>query len=312
MNLVEVERTETFNPMKYGNQWLNSLATVAGTILPAIATTSLVWTTPTLANEVAATDYFEGQQSIELYVPPPESNRPGVCASFVTPAIDSIIGKYPNNWGILVESLDTGTVIYAHNADKHFIPASNIKLFTTAAALQRLNPNGTIRSKSVKDWITVTNLRSNNWYADTLLKYIGGAGVAKSALAQLGINPNGFRLADGSGLSRHNAATPRSLVQTLRVMYYAPGKEVFQASLPVAGMSGTLTNRMKHTPVQGVVYAKTGTLRGVRALSGYMNHPQYGILLFSILANNPYQSGDSLVSSIDRIVLQLNNLIPCN
>jgi D-alanyl-D-alanine carboxypeptidase/D-alanyl-D-alanine-endopeptidase (penicillin-binding protein 4) len=207
--------------------------------------------------------------------------------------------------------LNDGTVLYSHNADKYFIPASNTKLFTTAAALQRLTPQATIRSKSLKDWITITNQRSNNYYADTLLRYIGGAQAAKSALSQLGINPNSYRLADGSGLSRHNAATPRALVSILRAMYSAQGREIFLASLPVAGMSGTLRNRMKYTPAQGMVHAKTGTLRGVRALSGYMEHPRYGTIVFSIMGNNPSQSGDSLVKTIDDIILQLSMLMPC-
>ncbi len=293
--------------MKHLRYWFNPLA--------IMATTTLAWTTPTLANEAnakAVVDYFQGQPSIELYVPPPETNQSGTCAALVEPAINSIIGNYSNRWGILVESLETRTPIYSHNADKYFIPASNTKIFTTAAALQRLSPQARIGSQSVQNWITVTNLRSNNYYADTLLRRIGGASVAKAALAQLGVNPNGFRLADGSGLSRQNVATPRAIVETLRAMYYAPTGNVFYASLPVAGMSGTLSNRMRQTPAQGTVYAKTGTLSGVRALSGYMNHPHFGMVVFSILANNPSVSGTTLVKSIDRIILQLSTLRECD
>jgi len=122
----------------------------------------------------------------------------------------------------------------------------------------------------------------------------------------LGINPHSFYLVDGSGLSRNNKATPRALVETLRAMYYAPNRDIFLASLPTAGISGTLRNRMKQTSVQGIVHAKTGTLSGVRALSGYLDHRQHGILVFSILANNSSQSGTALVRAIDEIVLLLN------
>lgn len=293
--------------MKTQYFWLNPLA--------VMAVAGLIFTPPVLGNEsrpVAAVDYFQGRDSIEIEVPPPENFNQGACQQALDPSLNKIIGQYPNNWGILVESLESGQVLYSHNADRYFIPASNTKLFTTAAALQKLNPNGKIRDTSVRNWINVTNQRSDNWYADTLLSYIGGASAAKSALAQIGINPNGYRLADGSGLSRQNAATPMVIVQLLRAMYYSPAKELFYSSLPVAGHTGTLRNRMKSTPAQGTVNAKTGTLRGVRALSGYLNHPQYGVLLFSILANNPYQSGDSLVSSIDRIVLNISTFSSCN
>ncbi len=283
--------------------------------LVALTTASVLWTTPALANEdttsLATIDYFQGRESIEIEVPLPENEKQGLCQAFLTPSVASIMGKYPNNWGVLVESLETGEVIYSHNANKYFIPASNTKLFTTAAALQRLDPNGLIKSKSVREWINVTNQRSNNWYAETLLKYIGGASAAKTALAQIGISPNSYRLADGSGLSRSNAATPKVIVQLLRAMYYSPKRDLFYSSLPVAGYSGTLINRMKRTPAEGTVNAKTGTLRGVRALSGYIHHPQHGLLLFSILANNPYQSGDSIVSAIDSMVLQLSTFSSC-
>ncbi|WP_013324064.1 D-alanyl-D-alanine carboxypeptidase/D-alanyl-D-alanine endopeptidase [Gloeothece verrucosa] len=297
--------------------WLNSL-----TIL-TLATTNCV--NPAIANEISpttTTDYFNGDSSIEIFVPPPENptipprtpipqqRGGGVCSALLEPSINAIIGKYPNNWGIEVESLTDGTVLYSHNADKFFIPASNTKIFTSAAALQRLGPSAAIGSKSLKDWITFMNLVSNNYYAETLMRRVGGPAEAKAALSELGIDPNGYRLADGSGLSRRNVATPRTITSILRAMYYSPQKDVFYGSLPVAGVSGTLRNRMRQTAAQGAVFAKTGTLSGVRALSGYMNHPQYGMLVFSIVANYPFESR-ALVSSIDKIVLQLSMLTPC-
>jgi D-alanyl-D-alanine carboxypeptidase/D-alanyl-D-alanine-endopeptidase (penicillin-binding protein 4) len=290
--------------MKSFRLWLTPLAVLA------IASPTLSY--PVAASEVNTTtrsDFSSRPESIEIFVPPPENNATPAtaCSANVKAAIDSIISRRPNNWGILVESLTDKTVIYSHNADKYFIPASNTKIFTTAATLQRMSPDATIGSKSVRDWVTVTNHRSVNQYAEMLMRQIGGTQAAKSALTNLGIDPKSYRLADGSGLSRQNTATPRALVETLRAMYYAPGNTVFQASLPVAGVSGTLRNRMRQTPVQGIVYAKTGTLTGVRALSGYMNHPQYGLLVFSILANDSQQPGTTLVKTVDRIVLQVNS-----
>ena len=288
--------------MKSSRFWLTSLA--------VFAFADLISLYPVAAyerNPATGSDFSSRPESIEIYVPPVKDVVAPSCPDALEVAINRIIASRPSNWGIRVESLTDGTVLYSHNADKHFIPASNTKLFTTAAALQKLNPNSSIRSKSVKDWVTTTNRMSNNYYADALLRHIGGQQAAKSALANLGVDPRAYRLADGSGLSRRNAATPNVLVDILRAMYYAPGNRVFQASLPVAGVSGTLRNRMKRTPVQGTVYAKTGTLRGVRALSGYMNHPQHGVLLFSILANDSRQSGTSLVRTIDKIVLQINS-----
>ncbi|MGK7877690.1 MAG: D-alanyl-D-alanine carboxypeptidase/D-alanyl-D-alanine-endopeptidase [Xenococcaceae cyanobacterium] len=296
--------------MKQVSHWLNPLA-----ILTAAA---IAWANPSTSREASASpaaDLTKRVDSIEIYVPPPERGNNGICSFFIEPAIDAIIDRPSlkrGKWGILVQSLDDGRTLYSHHPDQYLIPASNVKILTTAAALQRLDSGASIRSKSLRQWVTVTNLRSNNYYADTLLRHIGGSQVAKRALTQLGVNPNHYRMADGSGLSRRNAATPRVLVETLRAMNSARGREVFLASLPVAGESGTLRNRFRQTRVQGMVQAKTGTLRGVRALSGYMNHPQYGTLVFSILVNQPGQSGSALVGAIDEIVLRVSMLTPCN
>ena len=279
--------------------------------------TGILSTKPVTAREfyppiTPATTSYSEPKSIPIYVPPPESNRRGICYLFLEPAITEVINRYRGKWGVLVQTLADGRTIYHYNADLHLIPASNIKILTTAAALQKLHPQTTISSnKSLREWVTVTNLKSNNFYADTLLSYIGGSTAAKRALSELGVNPRGFYLADGSGLSRRNVATPRALVETLRAMNSTPNRSIFITSLPTAGISGTLRNRLKQTPVQGLVHAKTGTLRGVRALSGYLEHREYGTLVFSILVNQPNLAGSSLVRAIDEIVLRLNMVTPC-
>ena len=286
---------------------LNSLTVASAATIalayPSIAQVNLsVYPNPSSLNE-----------SIELYVPPPENNNTNnnTCTQLIGANIDKIISQAPNQWGILIESIDRQTVIYSHNADRYFIPASNTKLFTTAAALQAMNPETTIQKKSLRDWVNITNQRSNNFYADTLFRFIGGSKSVTAILAQLGINPSGFRLADGSGLSRRNTATPRSIVEILRVMYYSPNRDTFYASLPVAGISGTLRNRMRQTAATGTVYAKTGTLTGVRALSGYLENPHQGPMLFSIIVNNQRVPGQALVKSIDTIVLQMTQSRSC-
>ncbi|MGV2829429.1 D-alanyl-D-alanine carboxypeptidase/D-alanyl-D-alanine endopeptidase [Myxosarcina sp. GI1(2024)] len=253
--------------------------------------------------------------SIDIYVPPPERDTPGICAAYIEPIVDRIIEQPTlagGKWAILVQSSD-GSTLYSHNPDSYMIPASNMKLLVTAAALQKLDISGYIRSKSIREWIMVTNLRSNNAYADILLRYLGGSQSVVDALSSLGIDTNGYRLRDGSGLSRNNLITPRTLVSTLRAMSDARGKEVFFASLPVAGVSGTLKNRLRGSTAEGSVHAKTGTLRGVRALSGYIDHPEYGNLVFSIITNQPQnQSGATVVAAIDEIVLRLSTMSSCS
>ncbi len=254
--------------------------------------------------------------SISIPVPPPASRvSRGICPNFLEPAISSVIDNprfAKGRWGVLIESVDDRRTFYSRNANSLLVPASNIKLLTTAAALQRLDPTTSIRSKSLWQWLQETNQRSNNSYADVLLRYIGGTSAVKQALGQLGISPNGYRQVDGSGLSRQNLATPATLVSVLQAMSRNRERETFYKSLPIAGVSGTLRNRLRYSFTRGRVHAKTGTLRGVKSLSGYLEHPQYGTIVFSIMVNQGNQSGGTLAGAIDEIVLRTAQLTPCD
>jgi D-alanyl-D-alanine carboxypeptidase/D-alanyl-D-alanine-endopeptidase (penicillin-binding protein 4) len=294
--------------MKQVSLWFKKLAITT--------TLSLTWINTLAVESVRANTSakLNSTESIEIYVPAPETQVKGICSSFIEPIINRIVARpsfQGTKWGILIQSLD-GTTLYSYHPDSYLIPASNMKLLVTAAALQKLNPEGTIHSKSIQDWIMVTNLNSNNYYADTLLSYLGGSQSVREALTSLGIDPNSYRIADGSGLSRSNLVTPRGLTSILRAMYSARGKDIFLTSLPVAGVSGTLKHRLSHTLAEGNVHAKTGTLRGVRTLSGYLEHPEYGTIIFSTMANQPLNQGDDvLVKAIDEIIERLSSITSC-
>jgi D-alanyl-D-alanine carboxypeptidase/D-alanyl-D-alanine-endopeptidase (penicillin-binding protein 4) len=299
--------------MKSVRQWVKPLA--------MLTCTALSWTSPTLAISASAntpntsTNITFNPGSIEIFVPPPETQDTSrVCPQFLPATIDSIISR-PDvasaKWGVLVASLGNGNVFYSHNASQEFIPASNIKLFTTAAALQKFDPNTQIGTTPLDEWIRITNTNSNNAYAEALLRQVGGAAAAKDILTQLGVNPNSYRLSDGSGLSRQNLASPTAFVELLRAMSVTQNRDIFYGSLAVAGVSGTLKRRFHFTPVEGHLHGKTGTLKGVRSLSGYLDHPDYGMIVFSIIANQSSPSGDNLMEAIDDIVVQLSLLSRC-
>ena len=120
-----------------------------------------------------------------------------------------------------------------------------------------------------------------------------GIGSADSAqaygarlLASWGIGAEAVAYRDGSGLSRHDYLTPRAVVAVLDVMRRSPHFALFRDALPVAGVDGTIANRMKGTPAQGNVRAKTGTLDKTRSLSGYLTTGDGRLVLFSLLCNN--------------------------
>ena len=110
--------------------------------------------------------------------------------------------------------------------------------------------------------------------------------VPQDFYAQVGIGPEDVVQTDGSGLSRHDLITPRAAVTLLQ---YAEAQSWFAPyfdSLPVAGIDGSLQDRMKGTIAEGRVRAKTGSVRHVRTLSGYADTPSGRRLIFSFLGNN--------------------------
>jgi len=138
---------------------------------------------------------------------------------------------------------------------------------------------------------------SQNQIGELLFKTLAltktGVGTADSAqqvvsrqLLAWGAAPDGFAVRDGSGLSRHDYVSPRTIVTVLDAMRRSPDFRLFYDALPIAGVDGTIRNRMKGTPAEGNVHAKTGTLDKARSLSGYVTTADGRILLFSALANN--------------------------
>lgn len=231
------------------------------------------------------------------------------------------------------ESAYVAVVNPANNFLQHFqqvLAAEGIpvKQALVASASGNFNQElAAVESPPLAQLVRETNRESNNLYAEVLLRLLGkvtdkkpqqqedtgemGLKELKTALTQLGVNPNSYILADGSGLSRHNLISPEALVQTLRFMANSPAASIYRQSLPIAGESGTLKNRLNSTPNRVILQAKTGTLSGVSALSGYIEVPDYEPLVFSIIVNQSGLSAASMRSATDEIVLLLNRLRRC-
>ena len=157
---------------------------------------------------------------------------------------------------------------------------------------------------------------SQNQIAEALFRTLGlqvtGVGTPDSArvvierqLAAWAVRPDAYAIRDGSGLSRHDYLTPRAIVQVLGEVRNYEFFQDFLAALPVAGVDGTLQNRMRSF-AQGRVHAKTGTIDKARALSGYATSADGELLIFSIIANNfsvPNREVDRVAESIvERLV----------
>uniref|UniRef100_A0ACD5H3H9 D-alanyl-D-alanine carboxypeptidase/D-alanyl-D-alanine-endopeptidase n=1 Tax=Desertifilum tharense IPPAS B-1220 TaxID=1781255 RepID=A0ACD5H3H9_9CYAN len=161
-----------------------------------------------------------------------------------------------------------------------------------------------------------TNQWSNNIYAEALVRQLGepdrnALSQVEAVLTQLGVDPNSYQLADASGLSRQNLASPEAIVRSLQLMARSPYAQVYRNSLAVAAESGTLRNRFRQTPVAGNLQGKTGSLGGVMALSGYLEVPDFEPLAFSILSNHSILPQANTRQAIDEIVLVLSRLRRC-
>jgi serine-type D-Ala-D-Ala carboxypeptidase/endopeptidase (penicillin-binding protein 4) len=160
---------------------------------------------------------------------------------------------------------------------------------------------GVIRSRPISWIVRRMNRVSDNFYAEMLVKLIGariggsgttadGTAVVRTTLRNHGVPMRGVRIADGSGLSRFDRLTPRAVVYLL--IWAASDSDFdneFRGSLPVAGLNGTLEDRMERAPAYRHVLAKTGTTDRASALSGYVTNtgfaPRY---VFSVIQNgNP-------------------------
>lgn len=164
--------------------------------------------------------------------------------------------------------------------------------------------------------VRVANKASLNLHAELFLRTIsrarGGAGSTVAALKleqdffrQIGVADGDVVLSDGSGLAHDDLVTPRAVVQLLGHAAQQAWGQDYQTTLPIAGVDGTLENRMKGTSAAGVVRAKTGGLEHVRALSGYATTLGGAHLVFSILNNNSIARGRDATATVDAIVVAM-------
>jgi D-alanyl-D-alanine carboxypeptidase/D-alanyl-D-alanine-endopeptidase (penicillin-binding protein 4) len=154
-------------------------------------------------------------------------------------------------------------------------------------------PLAFVHSARLSALVRYMGVESDNFTAEMLLKQLGaqdggygtsssGAAVVTAALRTAGVPLGGVRVVDGSGLSLLNRLTAASLATLLQVAWVDPVvRASFLPVLPVAGVSGTLRDRLRRPPARGRVLAKTGTTNGASALAGYVT----GHYAFAVLHN---------------------------
>jgi D-alanyl-D-alanine carboxypeptidase/D-alanyl-D-alanine-endopeptidase (penicillin-binding protein 4) len=218
-----------------------------------------------------------------------------------------------------------GVAIYGKQRTRH-TELANLSTFTsTVLASSRggddhslTSPAGPLvlaehQSAPLSQDIQVINKVSQNLHAEILLRLLGrekgtggtvqaGLDVLRGFLNNAGISADDYVFYDGSGLSRQNLATPRAIVELLRYATTQPWGREFRDSLPAAGVDGSLADRVKELDPEAHVYAKTGSLGGVKSLSGYAVTAKGEQIAFSILTNNLSTPGKRINDVIDSIV----------
>jgi D-alanyl-D-alanine carboxypeptidase/D-alanyl-D-alanine-endopeptidase (penicillin-binding protein 4) len=159
---------------------------------------------------------------------------------------------------------------------------------------------------------TVTNKISQNLHAELLLRLLGklqgadgsfeeGTRVVRQFLVDAGVSNEDFFLYDGSGMSSDDRIAPRALTQLLTYAQRQPWGAAWRATLPIAGVDGTLSDRFKSSPLTGKLWAKTGTHSEGNALSGYLTAASGKTVAFSIIVNGHRPGSNVELQAIDRI-----------
>lgn len=261
--------------------------------------------------------------------------------SAVRVTIDSIVnqpGFRTASVGILIIH-ENGDTIYAKDAHKLLVAASNMKVVTAAVALTELGANykfkpnylrlgltdpmpsdygstydvRLLRNGTLGDILAPMLKNSHNRLAEQIFRTIGlekakapirdsaAAAVTRSLLA-LGIARDGFVVHDGSGYDRKNYLSAETLVKLLTIF----GKDsIFVNSMTVGGVDGTLMRRFRNTPAMGNIFAKTGSLNGIRSLSGYVYNIAGERVTFAILCNAYSLSPTGINATLDSMIVKL-------
>jgi len=164
--------------------------------------------------------------------------------------------------------------------------------------MARVDTLATLTSPPLSEILKALMKPSQNQIAEMLFRTVAlertGAGRPDSARAIVerqiaswgAVVPLEAVVRDGSGLSRYDYISPQTVVRILDAMRKSANFNVFYDALPIAGVDGTIRNRMKNTPAENNVRAKTGSVAQARSLSGYVTTADRHMLMFSFLSNN--------------------------
>ena len=233
--------------------------------------------------------------------------------------------------GLFVDSEPDTIMINLKNSNKYFLALAketlkknNIKLFGKCGI--KVTPEEAneiaLKERLYKDVIINLNKSSDNLSAEMTLRAMAyenygkfasakkGVKLIDSLITEVGLNPENYRIVDGSGVSHYNLVSVELLNEILVYMnlYHPDLFELLYKSFPIAGVDGTLKHRMKEGSAFNNVHAKTGTLSGVSSLSGYLYDKKGDLISFSINTQNFVGSSRKARQFQDKICEILSNM----
>jgi len=277
--------------------------------------------TPAPAGETAHPGLERRPGSIEVRAwgtAPPQGLRDGLAvedpAAFTAAAFNEAL----RSRGVTVKgstsalhrhSTGTGDFLGERAEPLTLVPVDAI---TVAAPLEDRRVLATRVSVSVAQDLMLTNKISQNLHAELILRLLGklegkdgslaqGTRVVRQFLAGAGVDDADFFFYDGSGMSADDRIAPRALTHLLSYASRQPWGAAWRDTLPIAGVDGSLAGRFKTSPLNGRLWAKTGTLNEANALSGYLTSAGGKTLAFSIMVNGHRPSSSVELQAIDRI-----------
>lgn len=189
----------------------------------------------------------------------------------------------------------TGKVLVRHRA---LSPSDDpaVRQGTPAPRAPEIAPLARLVPAPLIEDLTLTNKVSQNLHAELFLRRVAarqgsgsiadGVALVEAMLTGAGVPRWAYDFSDGSGMSTYNRVAPRGVVVFLRWIAAQPWGAAWRDTLPIAGTDGTVARRFKGTPLEGRLFAKTGTLNATNALSGYMIAKSGKTLTFSAYAND--------------------------
>jgi D-alanyl-D-alanine carboxypeptidase/D-alanyl-D-alanine-endopeptidase (penicillin-binding protein 4) len=274
---------------------------VTATVLPATSYPAVELTARTALPDTvsvasaAGLNYRRRPRTADLDVTVNNLTSAIVLSGWIEPgAVDTIAVAYPDQRAAYLAALGEALAQRGITVERQVVPTTSCASVAGTAGVDTLF---VVQSPPLRDVLRAMAKPSQNQIAEILLRTVGleragagradsGAAVVRRQLLAWGAAPDGFVIRDGSGLSRYDYLSPETLVHVLAAIARDTAFATFYDALPIAGVDGTIANRMRGTPAEGNIHAKTGSISNARSLSGYVTTADGRRLIFSLLCNN--------------------------